>query len=56
MNLTPAQCREHADHCRELKARSPLPWANDFEKLAEVWLRLADDLERLRKAGRLGRE
>jgi hypothetical protein len=46
MRASPKECREHADHCRLMMAKSPSALAKEFERLAEEWTRLAKDLER----------
>jgi hypothetical protein len=46
MRPNPKQCREHAEHCRKMAAEAPPGLAHEFERLAQTWVRLADDLER----------
>jgi hypothetical protein len=40
------ECRDHAMHCRRKAAIAPQALAMEFERLAQTWARLADDLER----------
>jgi len=44
----PKECREHAKHCLELASVAPSALGRArFEDLAQTWLRLANDLERV---------
>ena len=43
---TPKECRDHAQHCLRMAAVSPEALAEEFERLAKTWARLAVDLER----------
>ena len=46
MRYTPTECRDHVMHCRRMAAIAPQALAMEFERLAQTWARLADELER----------
>ena len=42
----PKQCRENAEHCRDMAEAAVSPMAKaQFEQLVQTWTRLANDLE-----------
>jgi len=41
-----AQCRRHADFCRRVASKSLPPLAAEFNRMAEVWAKHAEELER----------
>lgn len=46
MPTTPEECRKQATLCIELARTSPAALARHLEQLAEIWTKLASDLER----------
>jgi hypothetical protein len=46
MSLTPTQCRDHAMHCHRMTVSAPQTLAIEFERLAQIWAQIADDLQR----------
>jgi hypothetical protein len=41
-----AQCRRHAEFCRRVASKSLPPLAAEFNRMAEVWAKHAEELER----------
>jgi len=50
--MGPDEYRDRARRCRVAAARSDQPLRGDFLDAAEAWELLADQLERLNRAGR----
>jgi hypothetical protein len=46
-----AQCRRHAAFCRRVASKSLPPLAAEFNRMAEVWAKQAEELERRAEAG-----
>ncbi len=45
-----AQCRRHAEFCRRVASKSLPPLAAEFNRMAEVWAKQAEELERQAQA------
>jgi hypothetical protein len=46
----PEECRKHATNCRDMAEATVSPLAKArFEELARTWIRLANDLEQVRR-------